>query len=100
MLDAWRQEYGMLDEPSVTLTDNQLRIVLADLRRELPELGEKMVKRRLRSMRHTVSREHVRKALRTTDPINIALRWQGICTARRPYSNIGHNSLWHMGEHL
>lgn len=95
-----RQEYGMLDEPSVTLTADQLRIVLADVRSELPELGEKMVIGRLRSMGYTVSREHVREALRATDPINIALRWQGVRTARRPYSVPGPNSLWHIGEHF
>jgi len=38
-----RQEIRMLEEPSSSLDDRELRTVLAQMRRDLPELGEKMV---------------------------------------------------------
>ena len=52
---------------------------------------------RLRFMGYYVSRARVREAIRETDPINTALRWQGVQTARRRYSVPGPNSLWHIG---
>ena len=48
-------------------------------------------------MEYRVTRARVRDALRSVDPINTALRWQG---GRRPYSVPGPNSLWHIGMHL
>ena len=93
-----RREFGMLDDPETTLDDNQLRTVLAHVRREHPYLGERMVIGHLRGMGYKVSREKVREAIRATDPINTALRWGGRLTARRPYSVPAPNSLWHIGK--
>ena len=39
-----------------------------------------------------------RLALRTIDPIGVALRWPAGATRRQPYSVAGPNSLWHIGK--
>ena len=92
-----RQEFGILNDPSIEINDTELRVVLSQLRRTFPELGEKMVIGHLRSLGYNVTRNRVRNAIRITDPINVALRWHGNLTARRPYSVPGPNSLWHIG---
>ena len=93
-----RDEFGMLQEPIRTLTDTELRSKLSDIRRVSPESGEKLILGQLRSMGYHITRSRVREALRSVDPINTALRWQGSVTARRPYSVPGPNSLWHIGQ--
>ena len=93
-----RDEFGMLQEPIRTLTDTELRSKLSDIRRVSPESGEKLILGQLRSMGYHITRSRVREALRSVDPINTALRWQGGVTARRPYSVPGPNSLWHIGQ--
>ena len=80
-----QQEFGMLAEPSRSLDDDDLRTVLTQMRRELPELGERMVVGHLRSLGYDVTSARVSEAVRSTDPINIALRGQGGLTPRRPY---------------
>lgn len=92
-----RQEFGILNDPSIEINDAELRVVLSQIRRTFPELGEKMVIGHLRSLGYNVTRSRVRNAIRVTDPINVALRWQGNLTVRRPYSVPGPNSLWHIG---
>ena len=88
-----RQEFGILNDPSIEINDAELRVVLSQLRRTFPELREKMVIGHLRSLGYNVTRSRVRNAIRVTDPINVALRWQGNLTVRRPYSVPGPNSL-------
>ena len=91
----WRwKEYGLLDDPTETVDDSQLRILLSDLRRSSPQLGETMVMGHLRSLGYNIPRARVRSAIRETDPINTALRWQGAVTSRQPYSVPGPNSPW------
>ena len=92
-----RQEYGLLRDPQSTLSDQDLTTVLRHLRSEHPYIGETMVIGHLRAMGYHVPREKVRTAIRTTDPINTALRWRSL-TPRRPYSVPGPNSLWHIGK--
>ena len=70
---------------------------MSSVRQDLPNVGEKLVLGRLRSMGYHVTRERVRQAIRAIDPINSALRWQGVFTPRHPYSVPGPNSLWHIG---
>lgn len=93
-----RQEFGMLDDATNIIDDTQLRLLLSDLRKSSPHLGEVMVMGHLRSLGYNVPRARVRNAIRATDPINTALRWQGSITSRRPYSVPGPNSLWHIGK--
>ena len=95
-----RVEFQMSNEAARYVEDQELRTVISSVRRDLPNVGEKMVLGRLRSMGYQVTRERVRQAIRATDPINSALRWQGIITPRHPYSVPGPNSLWHIGVYV
>ena len=92
-----RQEYGMLDEPVASISDSDLREKVLEMKKMLPEVGESIILGQLRSMGYKVTRWRVRDTLRSTDPVNVALRWPGGATARRQYSVPGPNSLWHIG---
>ena len=87
-----RVEYGLLEEPSSTLTDDDLDEVLRELKIEL--LGETMAAGRLRSLGYRVPRQKVREGLRRIDPLSAALRW----STASPYTVSGPNCLWHIGE--
>jgi len=63
-----RQEYNMLGERRDTLTDIELRSLLRDWRREMPEIGQSMVIGWLHLMSFHVQRERVRMAIRAVDP--------------------------------
>ena len=95
-----RVEFQMLNEVARFVENRELRTIVSSLRHDLPNVGEKMVLGRLRSMGYQVTRERVRQAIRATDPINSALRWQGVLTPRHPYSVPGPNSLWHIGDYV
>ena len=69
------QEFGMPRSNGVHITDNELRVILHQLRQDLPSLGQTMVWGRLRSMGFHVTRERIRQAMRETDAIHTALRW-------------------------
>ena len=92
-----RVEYGLMEEPSHTLTDDDLDEILRQLRVELPELGETMAAGRLRSLGYRVPRQQLREGLRRIDPLSAALRWS-TKTSRRPYTVSGPNCLWHIGK--
>lgn len=49
-------------------------------------------------MGYIVTRQRVRRAIRSTDPMSVALRWRGGLVYRRTYSVPGPNSLWHIGK--
>lgn len=87
----------MLDEPVASLSDSDLKQKVLEIKRTLPEVGESIILGQLRSMGYKVTRWRVRETLRSTDPVNVALRWPGGATARRQYSVPGPNSLWHIG---
>ena len=88
----------MLDEPSVSLTDVELRAMVSEMQRESPTLGESMVAGRLRANGYKVTRERIRRTLREIDPLSVARRWPGGLSRRCPYSVPGPNSLWHLGK--
>ena len=92
-----RVEYGMIEEPSRTLTDSDLEEILREIRVELPELGETMAAGRLRSLGYRVPRQQLREGLRRIDPLSAALRWS-TKISRRPYTVSGPNCLWHIGK--
>ena len=92
-----REEYGMLDEPITVISDSELRQKVLQIKTTLPEVGESIVIGQLRSMGYKVTRWRVREILRSTDPVNVTLRWPGGATARRQYSVPGPNSSWHVG---
>ena len=92
-----RREYGMLDDSVRPISDDELRGVMRNMRLQHPNYGETMAMGHVRSLGYKVSRARLRVAIHDTDPIQVALRWQGVPTIRRPYSVPGPNSLWHIG---
>ena len=95
-----RVEYGLLDEPHSSISDPGLIERVRQLLVQHPQVGQSFISGQLRSQGYRVSRERVRRAVRTCDPLDAALRWQGIATRRQPYSVPGPNSLWHIGMQL
>ena len=95
-----RADFGMLDDPSTDLSDEDLLDFVSDMRSTTHTVGESLVTGSLRSRGYRVSRERVHQALRSSDPLSSALRWPGGLTHRRPYSVAGPNSLWHIGEYV
>ena len=93
-----RADFGMLEDPSADLSDEDLLAFVSDMRSTTHTVGESLVTGSLRSRGYRVSRERVRQALRSSDPLSSALRWPGGLTHRRPYSVAGPNSLWHIGK--
>ncbi len=71
--------------------DVELRSLVSQVREESPYCGI--------SMQIKVTRERVRQAVKSIDPLGGALRWPTLIK-RRPYSVGGPNSLWHIGEFL
>ena len=64
-----RLEFGMTGNDGTNITDAELRVVLRQLRLELPSLGQTLAWGRLRSMGFKVQRDRVRKAMREIDPL-------------------------------
>ena len=93
-----RVEYGLISSTSGSLTDGELRIVLNEIQRDQPVLGETMIWGRFRSMGFHITRSRLREAIRESDPLQRALRWRGELARRQPYSVPGPNSLWHIGR--
>lgn len=91
-----RIQFGMIQQGR-SISDNDLTVLLQEMREEFPYMGEVMVLGRLRALGYAVSRDRVRRAIRVTDPINTSLRATTGPAARRIYSVPGPNSLWHMG---
>ena len=94
-----REQCGLIEEPSGTLSDSDLQELITHMRGELSNLGQTMVWGRLRSLGFKVTRSRVREAIRNTDPMHTALRWREV-TSRRCYSVPGPNSLWHLGRYI
>ena len=95
-----RVEFRMLNEPSQSISSDDLTSLVSEIRSTTPYVGESLVSGRLRSLGYQVSRDRVHQALRSTDPLGSALRWPGGLTHRHPYSVAGPNSLWHIGNTL
>ena len=94
-----RVEYDMInDSTSMQLSDQDLMALVQRTIRLHPMAGQSFIWGVIRSHGYLVTRERVRHALRTCDPINTTLRWGGMVTPRQPYSVPGTNSLWHIGE--
>ena len=87
-----RREFGQVESVGDTIDDDELELVVRQIRRSSPSLGQTMVWDTPRSMRYRVTRERVREAIRTTDPINNAMRWREV-SARRTYCVPGPTSL-------
>ena len=72
--------------------------MIRSIRQDIAYSGVSMTWGSLQAKGVKVTRERVRLALRTIDPIGAALRWPAGATRRRPYSVAGPNSLWHIGK--
>jgi len=97
-LFRYRRDFNMTNEPQQSVTDHQLRVIISQLRLDMPNVGETIVMGHLRASGYSVTRERMRQVIRATDPINTSLRWRGNLSQRRPYSVPGPNSLWHIGK--
>ena len=62
-------ELQMLNEAARYIEEQELKIAISSVRRDLPNVREKMVLGWLRSMGYQVTRERVRQAIRATDAI-------------------------------
>ena len=90
----------MINDASTAISDADLQSLIRELQSQTPGIGAGMVCGQLRARGFQVTRERVRSALRSVDPLSAVLRWPGIRTVRRPYSVAGPNSLWHIGTPL
>ena len=94
-----RVEYGLIDDPSSEINDEDLTSLIQQIRQEAPYSGVSMMYGSLRARGIKVIRERVRATMRSIDPLGSSLRWPAGLTKRRPYSVAGPNSLWHIGMH-
>ena len=92
-----RVEFGLLQDPTSSISDDDLVAVIREIKVDAPYSGVQMICGSLRSRGLHVTRERVRSTLRAIDPLGGARRWPGGLTRRRPYSVPGPNSLWHIG---
>lgn len=90
-------QFGLLDDPSSDLSDRDLSTFITTLRQTMPNAGAVMIAGSLRSHGYRITRNRIREAVRSTDPLSRVLHWPGVLTRRRPYSVAGPNSLWHIG---
>ena len=93
-----RVAYGLLNEPSSAISDEDLTTLVRQTIAQHPCVGQSFIWGVIRSQGYSVTRERVRRTIRQCDPINTTLRWGGVLTPRQPYSVPGPNSLWHLGE--
>ena len=83
----------------VALTDDEIDGVVQNLKKSMPNTGERLVIGHFRAIGMCVSRERIRKSIHRADPLNTALRWN-YKIHRRVYSVAGPNSLWHIGNFI
>ena len=79
-LSRQRLDFGMLQDPLMTMSDENLATFIAEFRTVTPSAGESLVSGSLRSQGYHVTRERVREALRSSDPLGSVLRWPGVST--------------------
>ena len=90
-------EFGLIDDPTTHISDIDLQSLIQQIRGESPNCGISMMYGGIRSRGIKVTRERVREAIKSVDPLGGALRWPAKIK-RRPYSVGGPNSLWHIGK--
>ena len=94
-----RAEFGLLEDPSETISDTELISLVQEIKADSPYYGITMIWGCVRSRGIKVTRERLRRALKSIDPLGGALRWPSQIR-RRPYSVGGPNSLWHIGKSM
>ena len=97
-----RSRHGLLScqFPEFTcITDDDLKCVMSDIKREMPELGQSMIRGVLESRGIHVSTTRIRECLFQIDSINNTLCWSSPIS-KQVYSVPRLNSLWHIdGNH-
>ena len=97
-----RFEFGLVGphyENFTNITSDDLKEVIRDIKRAMPEAGQNMVRGLLKARNINVSMVRIRDCILEVDPINTALRW-ALPRSRRVYSVPHPNSLWHIdGNH-
>ena len=68
-----RVEYSLMNSLNLTLSDQQLQVVVREIHSQQQSLGEVLMWGRLRARGFHVTRERLRRAIRTTDPLHTAL---------------------------
>ena len=83
-----RLEFGMVNDDILrsNVTDDELLLLIKEIQRDSPGLGESMTMGRLRGLGVRATRSRVRKCSQALDPIGASLRRKGHLTQRRPYS--------------
>ena len=92
-------EYGLINDPNSEISDEDLISSIKLIRQDMPYSGVSMLYGSLRGRGIKVTRERIRCALRSIDPLGSALRWPIGLTKRHHYSVAGPNSLWHIGKY-
>ena len=87
----------MLNEQWTELTDQELDDHVSRIKDNFPTVGETILAGVLWSEGIFVQRQHLRRSIHRTDPVNTALRWH-LVLRRRPYCVCGPNSLWHVDD--
>ena len=95
-VNSRRAEFGMLEEPHMSINVADIMSLIRQMHYESPTLGVSMVSGRLRARGFNVSKDRLRRLMRENDPLSVALHWPGGVTNRRPYSVPWPNSLWHI----
>ena len=80
------------------ISDDDLKLVIRQIKQEMPDLWQSMLRGVLESRGIHVPMIRVRDCLSEVDPINTALRWAAPIH-RRVYSVPCPNALWHIDGH-
>ncbi len=91
-------KYGLLQDPSTTINEDDLKDVILDMRQYQPFCGVSMVWGNLRARGVKVTREKVRNVIRMIDPLGNMMRRLPGSIKCQVYSVPGPNSLWHSGR--
>ena len=73
----------MVESSHQELSDEDLASLIREFRHDYPDVGESMASGLLRSRGYKITRDRLRSALRSDDPLSAALRWPGGITRRR-----------------
>ena len=89
-------ELAVLDTLQTVVSDEDLQLLVSELKLQFPDAGECMLSGFIRARGIHVSRDKLRCAIHAVDPINTALQWNAKIQ-RRTYSVPGPSFLWHIG---
>lgn len=85
--------------PFDEISDESLSQVIAEMKKEWPRSGYRMVQGLLRAKGMRIQQQRVRTLMQQIDPRGTVLRWSNT-VKRRVYSVSGPNALWHIdGNH-